>query len=489
MNEYTKAESFSDLACLCYSRDEDVRRRERAIQLLEDDPGLTSNDVYAASAACDVEAVRRLIDRDPGCVNRPGGPRDWPPLMYLAYSRAYEVPPARDAVAVARLLLDSGADPRFYIAGASNLGGWRWTALTGVIGEGEGGVVQEPPHPRARELAEMLLEAGADPNEGQGLYNSMFTPGNEWLELLLSHGLTKEAIADRDGDSPVTTLNYQLSFAVKSGFVERVSLLLQHGADARGKDNWYQEGSHLEQAIQNGFGAIVDLLVAHGAPEPDLSTSDRYRIAVMSGNETEARHLLAGEPELRNQANLLVNAAHQGRVDPVRLLLELGTDPNELAESGRGALHEAAWAGHEEVVRLLLAKGANCEVRDSHHDGTAVGWANHAGRFDMRDLLLDRSRDVFDLVRFGKITRLKAILDAEPALATISRPNGQTLLHTVTANEAGALIDLLLAHGADIDAKTDDGATPLSSSLDRKDDVVVALLKERGAKRSDSQAN
>lgn len=155
--------------------------------------------------------------------------------MYVTFSRVDEAPPARDAVTVLRLLLDAGADPRFYLDGSSGIGGWRWSALTGAIGEGEGGVVQNPPHPRARELAELLLEAGADPNDSQGLYNSMFTPGNEWLELLLSNGLTSRAPADPDSDSDVTTLDYQLSFAVKAGFAERVVLLLEHGADASGQ--------------------------------------------------------------------------------------------------------------------------------------------------------------------------------------------------------------------------------------------------------------
>jgi hypothetical protein len=175
------ADQFADLACLCYSKEENVRRRERAAGLLAEKPDLTAYSIFAAAAAFDTAALRRHLESNAAGANQTGGPRNWPPLMYLAYSRIAEAPPERDAVEAARLLLDNHADPRFYVDGSSGMGGWRWTALTGVIGEGESGIIHQPPHPRARKLAEMLLDAGADPNDSQALYNCHFGPGNEWL--------------------------------------------------------------------------------------------------------------------------------------------------------------------------------------------------------------------------------------------------------------------------------------------------------------------
>lgn len=40
-------------------------------------------------------------------------------------------------------------------------------------------------------------------------------------------------------------------------------------------------------------------------------------------------------------------------------------------------LHLAAAQGHAEIVRLLLAAGADPSIRDSKHDGDAIGWAHH----------------------------------------------------------------------------------------------------------------
>ncbi len=86
--------------------------------------------------------------------------------------------------------------------------------------------------------------------------------------------------------------------------------------------------------------------------------------------------------------------AQANRLDAVRLLLDLGTDPNAMAVNGRGALHEAAWAGHREMLELLLDHGARLDVRSKAHGGTSVDYAHHAGRSELRDWLLQRSRDL-----------------------------------------------------------------------------------------------
>ena len=54
------------------------------------------------------------------------------------------------------------------------------------------GPVNQPEHEYGATLARLLLEAGADPNDGQTLYNRMFTQGSAHLELLLEYGLNAE---------------------------------------------------------------------------------------------------------------------------------------------------------------------------------------------------------------------------------------------------------------------------------------------------------
>ena len=85
-----RADLFAELACLSYRGDDHVSRRERAARMLAETPGISGASPWAAAAAFDVEALGQLTR---GCRKRrrpPGGPRDWPPLLYLCFSRVPE---------------------------------------------------------------------------------------------------------------------------------------------------------------------------------------------------------------------------------------------------------------------------------------------------------------------------------------------------------------------------------------------------------------
>ena len=473
-----RADLFAELACLTYRGDDHVSRRERAAGMLAETPGISTASPWAAAAAFDVEALR-LLTRAAETAAAPGGPRDWPPLLYLCFSRVPEDRPRRDAVAAAQQLLgaDAPGDTR---VGPEERGGWSWSALTGVLGEGEHGLLQQPSHPRARELAEILLEAGADPNDSQGLYNTMFTPDNQWLELFLARGLAAAAVVFPGHEPPLRTLDYQLSQAVKRGFPERVALLLEHGADA-GAPDLYNGRSNYENAVLGGFAEIAEMLAGHGAEVVELSLEDRFTAAAMSGDQNRARQLIAEAPAMIENPELLLEAATNAAA--TRLLLDLGADPDAPNEKGRVPMHWAAWENSGEVVRLLLARGASCEIRERDHDATPVGFANHAGHFELRDLLLDHSRDVFDLAAYGRVVQLGEILESDPALAKARLAGGHTPVHGVTATPEGKrVLDLLIACGADIDAAAADGATPLSAALARGEEELAALLRARGAR-------
>ena len=232
------ADLFCALGCLRYDQRDEPPRRDRAAALLAEDPSLVHRSIWAAATAADPDAVRRHLDRDRSLGRRAGGPRRWEPLLYLCYSR---VPTGRDVgevLEVARVLLDAGADPD-----AGFL--WRglatpFTALTGTFGEGEQGPRRQPRHPHDVALATLLLDSGAEANDGQALYNRMFTPGVEHLELLFRHGLggpDRGPWRRRLGDameSPAELLDRQLHWAAEHGFTDRLELLARHGVDVSG---------------------------------------------------------------------------------------------------------------------------------------------------------------------------------------------------------------------------------------------------------------
>src|SRR5262245_2372772 len=167
-------ERFVHLACLTYSHWH-RSNPAHAQRLVVDHPEVAELSIYTAAAAGHVAAVRGFIEADRGLISQKGGPLKWDPLLYACYSRMPDNGADRSSLEVARLLLANGADPN---AGFLYDANYAFTALTGAFGEGEDGINQLP-HPRAFELAALLLDAGADPNDSQAIYNKHFRPDDE----------------------------------------------------------------------------------------------------------------------------------------------------------------------------------------------------------------------------------------------------------------------------------------------------------------------
>ena len=463
---------FLDLACLTYG-DDSTERIDRAKRILAQRPELAATDAHTAAATANVGALRRLLGAHRRRASAVGGPRAWPPLLYLCYSRVTEQLPEADAIGAARLLLDNGADPNAQFMWG---GTYRFTALTGAMGDGEGGIVSQPPHAHSWALVTLLLDAGADPNDAQGLYNTMFRPENRWLKLLLERGLTAAARINWKTDNRIGTLDFILGHAVAVGFTERVALLLRHGADPRGT-NYYDGRSHYENALLNGCGEIAEMLVRAGAEPVELSPEQRVRAACMSGDEAAARAALERAPDSLNDSGTLHAAAALGNVAAIRCLLGLGADPNATADDGTTALHQAAWNDRRAAAEFLVARGAR-PLRDANHESTPAGWANHAGHAALRDYLLDHCPDGLDLVSFGRVDALRRYLAEHPDFATGTLPGGGSPLHHLCddTDHLELVVAALLEAGADLTARDARRQTPYESAVRRGEPAVAALL-------------
>jgi hypothetical protein len=102
---------------------------------LLDTPDLATDGPYAACAAGNEAALEQMAAADPGWVNRPGGPFALPPLVAVTHSILAQVPEFRD---------------------------------------------------RLYRSAQSLLQAGADPNDGESLYHSLENP--DCTRMLLLRG-------------------------------------------------------------------------------------------------------------------------------------------------------------------------------------------------------------------------------------------------------------------------------------------------------------
>lgn len=396
--------------------------------------------------------VARRLAADPGLATRKAGPLNWEPLLYLAYARL----PGGAGVEMARRLLDQGADPD-----ARFDDGWgnAFTVLTGVIGQGEG---DRPPHPDAVALATLLVERGADPFDAQALYNtSICRDETDWLDFLWTgcqaRGLTGAWLEWLEkprigGRIPLPVIDYLLGNAVAYNHLRRAEWLLLHGAAAGGVHAY--SGQNLrEMALAAGHAAMADLLVRHGASAPALTGRVAFQAAVMALAADQARALAAAHPDCLGDPSPLHAAARQGRVDVVELLLDLGM-PVDLADAGgQRAIQYAVMGDAMDVVKLLVARGSEIDrPTTTHYGGGAMGFAAHFGRRDIAVFLAPFSRDAPELAYLGLMDRLADLFRQEPGLVKAPHPKFGTLpLFALPEGEeeAAAMAEFLLAHGAD----------------------------------------
>jgi hypothetical protein len=351
-----------------------------------------------------------------------------------------------------------------------------------VIGDGEKGPVLCPPHPQAEALAALLLDHGADPNQGQALYNTMLRGDDDrWLRVLIARGLGPRHPISWEPRESETIFEYLLGNAVTANQLTRARLLLENGAPPAPTEG----RSFYEQALLNGSVEMAELLARHGVARTELTGADAFRAACAQLDHPTARRLLAESPGLMEEAHaLLAGAVASGDlVDVARLLLDLGVSPDAEIQGPEGshrALHQAACVDSIRVAELLIQRGADVDARDSEHRATPLGWALHVHMEAAIELLTRHTRDVFTLVAGGRVERLRDYLKENPGAANarteqqlglgrIGADPGETPLFVLPGDEDLAIdvAELLLSFGADRSVRNRAGQTPADKARAR----------------------
>ena len=365
----------------------------RANRLLALHPRIATATLETSLVLGDVASVEARLRVDPALAARAGGPQNWEPLLYVCHTCMHVNDPARTEglVAIARRLCASGADPNAEYH-------WNWhpelprTALWGAVC-----AVHHLP------LAEVLLDAGANPTDGVTTHIAGGGGDIEALEMLQRYGVNVNGIP-----GGVPPLVHMMLWADNPA---GAYWLLEHGADANlawgdageaplhvAARRWdvamverlVRQGANVSSRRKDGATAhtiaalqgnvdVAAWLLAHGATD-ELSLLDRFIAACARGDRAAAEAMLSTHPALKSDLRpehhlMLHRPAESGNARVLDTMLACGFEPDARDNDNVTPLHRAAMGGHPDAVRTLLKFGADVNAKDGMFAATPLVWA------------------------------------------------------------------------------------------------------------------
>ena len=332
-------------------------------------------------------------------------------------------------------------------------------------------------------MVQTLLEAGADPNAAlpsgeTSLMTASRTGGTEAVRLLLDHGADVSKKEDSHGQTA-------LMWAVAQKHPAVVRVLLEHGASVDDRSIVYPK------VISSSGNADLS-----GVYEIDQGGYTPLLFAARHGDLESARLIVAAGADVNDAAPMgtspLVVAAHSGHGTLAAFLLEEGADHNA-ADAGYTALHAGVLRGDLELVKTLLAHGADpdpklrrgtparrvsADWRLGHNlVGATPFWL--AARFrepEIMQALADQGAD--PLAAKDGTTAVMAVLEG-------GTTRGRFGVARLERDEEGRLtieaVELALDVGGNVNGANEQGDTALHSAASRRLNTVIQLLAGRGA--------
>ena len=372
---------------------------ERAAAILAAHPEVRNSDIHTAAILGDAAAVRRFLAHDARHAAAKGGPYGWDALTHLCFARYLRLDRARSDgfVAAAKALLDAGASANTGWMEVDHAPHPEWESAI----YGAAGIAQHP------QLTRLLLERGADPNDGETPYHVVETYDNTVMKILVDSGklnaesmttllLRKTDWHDYEGiqwllehgaDPNRATRWGRTAFhhaVLRDNSSDIFEVLLEHGADptlvAERPDTRRTAGpamSGVAMAARRGRGDVLELIERRGIPI-ELEGVERLIAACARHDSAKVKEIAEHEPGLARElvaqgGQLLVEFAGVGNTAGLGQLLDLGVEVNAVTEDGdfyfdvaknSTALHSAAWRAWSSTVKLLIARGASANVLD-----------------------------------------------------------------------------------------------------------------------------
>ncbi len=238
--------------------------------------------------------------------------------------------------------------------------------------------------------------------------------------------------------------------AAREGDVKLTTELLQQGVSPNAKD--YDGVTPLHRAARDGDIEIAETLLKYHA-DPNVRTPTGWT----------PLHL----------------AVRKERPEMVELLLTWGADLNRTTEDRRAALHIAMEKGNRPIIDLLLK---DWSLREGGHDVAQLyGRPDISGKADLDLADATGNTPLHEAVALGD-QELIGLLIVKGANVNAANENGQTPLHLAVSRSDEFLVLLLLTNGADVFAEDKKGNSPLELAKTAAPASIQAHLWEYATK-------
>ncbi|MCP4849575.1 MAG: hypothetical protein GY899_16675, partial [Verrucomicrobiaceae bacterium] len=174
--------------------------------------------------------------------------------------------------------------------------------------------------------------------------------------------------------------------------------------------------------------------------------------------------------------------ARNGYLASVQAHLDAGVDINARDQNGSTPLHWAARYGQKQVVELLINKGADVNAKDNS-GSTPLDRATQGNHADIAGLLRAQGANtgtIHVVARNGYLAGVQAYLDAGVDINARDQ-NGSTPLHWAALEGHKEIVELLINKEADVNANDNTGNTPLDLAIRYERLSIADLLRTQGA--------
>src|SRR6516164_1204818 len=220
-----------------------------------------------------------------------------------------------------------------------------------------------------------------------------------------------------------------------------------------------------DAAKTDDLPAVDKLIKAHAdvnAAANDGSTALLWAAFHSNAEMTKALLGAGAAVDLANHYGVtpLLQASRNGDVEVMRALLDAGAQPTRWHPEGETPLMAAARTGRVDAVRMLLSRGSFVNAADPFQEETALMWASAEGHQEVVKALLAAGAD----------PNLKAHVSTLTERKNADHPSGGfTALMFAVRNGHADVARALIAAGADVKATNADGATA----------TIVAIANDR----------